>query len=531
MVLQPDGRVDGSGIVVWSDGTRRGFGHGEDRSAGQVRSVRDVDACSGVALAVRRSVFSSLGGFDDRYGPAGYEDIDLCFGVRSLGLRVVVEPASVVRHLAAAPDAVVGLSRFQEVNRLAFVRKWRDDLSGHLAPDLADVWAAANRTRTGTVLVVEPVLPTPDRDAGSRRMWAILEELAALNMSIYYAVGEHIAIQPYRRELERRGVTVLETAAEQLRFLEDAGTQLRAVMLCRPGVAWSYLDDVYRLAPQATLIFDTVDLHGLRMHRQSDVEQDLSLAHHGRLVWIKERAAMQAVDVTLVVSGVEKQIIENLVPDVDVRVLSTIHSPVITAPQLEGRKDIVFVGGYLHPPNVDAARWAVRDIMPVVWQTAPDATLRLLGSYLPTELSELDGHGIDARGWVPDLAPYYESARVVIAPIRFGAGVKGKVGEAIEYGVPVVGTSIALEGMELVHGLDVLCADEPADFADAVVRLLTDDVLWRAMAGHGQAVLAEQFSPQRARDTLRDILNEPRRQRPVSDFAGFSVGSVHVDRS
>lgn len=511
LLLGADGRVQESGGIIWSDGTGWNFGRGDAATDGAVRSIRDVDYCSGAALAVRKTIFDELGGFDDRYAPAYYEDTDLCFGVRAAGYRVVVQPESVVTHLEGAtngPDGSGGLKRFQEVNRLAFVRKWRHVLASHGAHTSAgDVWERSNRQPAGMVLIVEPVVLTADRDSGSRRMSAIVDELGALGLSVYYAVADHFAMEPYRRDLERRGVTVLESAAEQHTFLEEAGDRLRGVVLCRVDTAWPYLDLVYKHAPQATLVFDTVDLHGLRLHRQADVERDEVLAHRSRLVWIKERAVMRAADVTLVVSSAEKELIARVEPDVDVRVLSNIHAPIVTDPHLEGRDGIVFVGGYLHPPNVDAALWAVQAVMPLVWERLPDVTLHLLGSFMPDELSALDGPGVDARGWVADLTPCYRSARVVIAPLRYGAGVKGKVAEAIEHGVPLVGTSIALEGMDLVDGVDVLRAEAAGEFADAVVRLLTDDELWQRMAGHGQAALERQFSSKLARDVLEGVLD------------------------
>lgn len=528
MLLGTDGRVQESGGIIWSDGTGWNFGRGDAATDGAVRARRDVDYCSGAALAVRKVIFDELGGFDDRYAPAYYEDTDLSFGVRAAGYRVVVQPESVVTHLEGASngaDGMGGLKRFQEVNRLAFVRKWREVLATHSEhSSAADVWERSNRRPAGMALIVEPVVLTPDRDSGSRRMSAIVDELGALGLSIYYAVGEHFAIEPYRRALERRGVTVLESAAEQRKFLEEAGDRLRAVFLCRIDTAWRYLDLVYQHAPQATLIFDTVDLHGLRMGRQATVESDERLAHRARLVWIKERAAMRAADVTLVVSADEKDLIARADPDLDVRVLSNIHAPVVTDPRLDGRDGIVFVGGYLHPPNVDAAMWAVREIMPRVWDRLPGVTLHLLGSFMPAELSALDGPGVDARGWVADLAPCYRSSRVVIAPLRYGAGVKGKVAEAIEHGVPLVGTSIALEGMDLADGVDVLQADAAGGFADAVVRLLTDDQLWQEMAGHGQEALQRQFSSKLARDVLEGVLDEPGRRPRSSGFENHNSG-------
>jgi glycosyltransferase involved in cell wall biosynthesis len=243
-------------------------------------------------------------------------------------------------------------------------------------------------------------------------------------------------------------------------------------------------------------------------------------------VWVKEHSAILAADVTLVVSDVERQWLADVVPTADVRVLSNIHAPVDVSPDLGDRRDVMFVGSYLHPPNVDAAWWAATEVLPLVRERVPDAQLHLLGSYLPSELEELDAPGLCAVGWAPDLAPWYRRCRVVVAPLRYGAGVKGKVAEAVEYGVPVVGTSIAFEAMGFVDGLDVLCADTAAGLADHIVALLADDELWRSIAGRGQRVLCERFSAKAARRVLEEVLGDrPRRPRMIEP--ALSVNALH----
>ncbi len=518
LLVGPDGTVQESGGIIFADGSGWNFGRGEPMGFGPTRARRDVDYCSGAALAVRRPLFEDLGGFDSRYSPAYYEDTDLCFAVRDAGYRVVLQPLSVVTHLEGASNGAEGeggLKRFQKVNRVVFANKWRDVLGTHrLHRSSVDVWDGSNRAPAGMILVVEPVVPTPDRDSGSRRMWAILEELLDLGHAVYLAVGEFVAIEPYRTQLEQMGVTVLESRHEQQQFLEQAGAGLKAVILCRPPMAWNYLESVGRYAPQATLVYDTVDLHALRMSRQADVERSAELLDQAQLMWVRERAAIEAADVTFVVSETERTWLADVMPTADVRVVSNIHSPIVDAPVMEGRRDVIFVGGYLHPPNVDAARWAATEIMPLVRSRLPEATLHLLGSYLPEELEALAGPGVDPVGWAPDLAPWYRNARVVLAPLRYGAGVKGKVAEAIEHAVPVVGTSVAFEAMGFEYGVDVLCGDTATEIAEHVVTLLTDDDVWMAMAGRGQATLERKFSSKAARRVLEETLAvEPRRPR------------------
>jgi O-antigen biosynthesis protein len=524
MLVGTDGLVQESGGVIWADGSAQNFGRRSSPDAAECRGMRDVDYCSAAAFAVRKPIFLELGGFDPRFSPAYYEDVDLCFGVRSLGYRVVVQPESVVTHLEGGSHGTelsCGLKRFQRVNRHTFGRKWRDALVGQGLPDDPGApWVARNRRPGGMVLIIDSVVPAPDRDAGSRRMAAIIDQLVDMGMSVHFAPHSHVPSQPYTRNLERKGVTVLVSPAEQDRFVTEAGPRLEAVMLCRPMVAWQYLDEVYQHAPDATLIFDTVDLHALRGHREASLIGDSVLSRQTDLVWARESAAIHAADVTLVVSEFERDLLAEIIPTADVRVLPTIHVPVQTAPTLDGRRrKVIFVGGYRHPPNIDAALWAATRIMPLVWRRVPDAVLQLVGPDLPPELPELAHPGIESAGWVADLAPEYASSRVAIAPLRYGAGVKGKVAEAIEHGVPLVGTRVAVEGMSLVDGVDVMVADEECRFADAIVGLLCDDVLWNSMAGQGQERLIEKFSPKIARTVLQGVLqnsSRPRRRGPLA---------------
>jgi GT2 family glycosyltransferase len=517
LLLGADGAVQESGGIVWQDATGWNYGRGWAADDARVRAVRDVDYCSGASIAVRANVFHQLGGFDTKYAPAYYEDTDLCFAVRQAGFRVVVQPESVVTHaegLTHGQDDTGGLKRFQAVNRHVFLRKWRRVLDGHGSMrEAADLWRARHRTGGGLVLIVDANVPTPDRDAGSRRMSGIIDILLAMGRYVVFAPAERQAIQPYARELERRGVTVLVTEEDQQRFFREAGGLLEAVLLCRPNVAWQYLECVYSYAPEALLIYDTVDLHALRQHRRASFEQSAEQARRADLVWAKESAAMRAADVCLVVSRAEQALLAEIEPTVDVRVLSTIHRPVVTEPDPAGRGGVLFVGGYQHFPNVDAARWAAQEIMPLVRSTSPGATLDLIGSHMPIEVTALDGDGVNAVGWVADLEPVYAGARVAIAPLRFGAGIKGKVAEAIEYGVPVVITSVAAEGLDLTDGADVLIADNADDFAKAIIRLIDDDELWRTLAGAGQQLLEARFSADAARGVLVDLLDGP--GRPV----------------
>lgn len=510
LVLDPDGTVMDAGGIVFADGSAHNYGRRFDAGSSEVQTVRDVDYCTGTSFAIRSQLFSDLGRFDTRYLPAYYEDVDLSFKVRAAGLRTIVQPRSVVTHVEGAThgaDGQGGLKRFQAVNRITFRTKWQSELAENGRPGSpTDIWRGRQRSARGMFLICDPDVPTPDRDAGSRRISAIIEQLQDMGFAVYLAAANSRGLQPYTRDLEQRGVSILITHEQQTRFIAEAGSQLAAVMLCRPHVANRYLSDVFRHAIDSVLIYDTVDLAALRMKRQAVLENDRRLARLADHEWSLERTAIDLADVTLVVSEVEKRLLADVLPGARVEVLSTVHDPVAGPPQIDGRSGMVFVANYQHPPNIDAVHWFVDSILPLVRAEVPDATVRLVGASMTPEIAALRAAGIDIVGWVHDLTPIYRSARVVIAPLRFGAGVKGKVAEAIEFGVPLVGTSVAIEGMDLIPGTTVAVGDDEQDFADAVVSLLTDDDRWHQLAGAGQDVLREKFSSAAARQVLDRIL-------------------------
>jgi O-antigen biosynthesis protein len=144
--------------------------------------------------------------------------------------------------------------------------------------------------------------------------------------------------------------------------------------------------------------------------------------------------------------------------------------------------------------------------MPLVRAQLPGTVLHIVGSHPTPAVEALAGEFVQVHGWVPSVAPLYASARVAVAPLRFGAGVKGKVGESLSLGVPTVGTPLAFEGIRLQPGRDVLVGETAAELAEAIVRALADDALWRRLSSNGRSVVAAQFGPSVAREVLAGVL-------------------------
>jgi glycosyltransferase involved in cell wall biosynthesis len=170
------------------------------------------------------------------------------------------------------------------------------------------------------------------------------------------------------------------------------------------------------------------------------------------------------------------------------------------------RKDIFFVGGYQHPPNIDAAQWFVGSVWPLIRRELPEVEFHLIGSKAPEQVRALAGNGVRFHGFVEDLEPWLDGCRIAVAPLRYGAGIKGKVNISMSRGQPVVATPVAVEGMFAEAGRDVLVAATAAAFAAEVVRLYRDEALWTQVSTFGLENVQKYFSVETARLGLQELL-------------------------
>jgi glycosyltransferase involved in cell wall biosynthesis len=375
--------------------------------------------------------------------------------------------------------------------------------------------AISSPRRARPILVIGARMLTPDLDAGSLRMYHLLAILSDLSCQVTFIASFPSSWPPYTERLEKDSDRLREMGIEVpsgsvVRSVEDylqqSGRSYDAVLLGGEYVAAKHLASVRHYAPQAITLFDTGDLHYVRHYREAKITGNVRALKRALQTKRRELKAAKEADYTLVVSPVEQAILERDCPGVRVHVISSIHEVYGAARPFSGREGMLFVGSFQHTPNLDAVGYFVEEIFPLIKEEIDSARAYIIGGDPPDFIQALDSDDVIVTGYVPDLAPYFDNCLLSVAPLRFGAGVKGKVLTSLSHGVPVVGTSVAVEGLFLSDGENVLVADDPAGFSKAVVALYQDATLWNRLSKNGLDILSQHFSFEVARAALLELL-------------------------
>jgi glycosyltransferase involved in cell wall biosynthesis len=471
-------------------------------------------------------LFEKIGGFDERYKPAYKEIVDLCFSIRRLGYKVMHQPMSIVVHfegVTGGTDINAGIKKYQEINKPKFVEKWSSVLEqDHYPPDSGNIFLArekiAGKKIQKIILIVDDKVPDYDRYAGSLGMYQYTKLFVDLGFKVLFLPVDLRGTEPYTSELQQYGIEVVYGGFDFDSWLRRNGKHIDYAWLSRPGVATRYIEKI-RDNTSAKIMYCGRDLHYLRWQRKYEVDRSDHALRVSQRLKEMELMLFNNADAILTFSTFEAEAISR---ELSGRGNVVIIPPYLydefpfegftadyLAPTFDDRKNIVFLGGFGHGPNVDAVVWFAKECFPRVSARLPDAKLLVIGSDPPKDVTDLQSENIAVTGHVKDLKQYFQKMKLCVAPVRWGAGVKGKIVTSMYYGVPVVTTSLGAEGMELADGQHVLIADAPEDFAARVVELYSNEEVWRRLSKNSLQYVKERYSKKAALEKLLPILDLP----------------------
>jgi GT2 family glycosyltransferase len=515
MILRANLRLQEAGSNIWSDATGAHYGSDDNPSENRYRFRREVDYCSGASLLIRRKLWESIGGFDEELSPAYYEDTDFCFSSRRHGHNVVYQPNSLIVHREGSThgSSSFGRKRKQYENRHFFAEKWHSELTKlSTGLDVSDSQKRYSREISSgdrRIVVVDYFELTPDQDSGSLRMSRIVEEFVSMGFKVHFVSLTGGKSSRWADAACNLGVEVLHGAIELQTTLQALNKKLDFVFISRPEVFASVIDKVLLFAPEIPIIYDMVDAHGLRMHRKSVFTASTHDTEKARYFEAIEKRAARSSDVVVAVSQSDLDHLRKVSNFVTKSlIIPNVHiKPSASQSEFSQREGILFVGGFQHDPNVDAAKFLVNEVMPKVKAIMGEVQVFLVGSKPTREVLELSSRNVTVTGWVDDLRPVYDKARIFVAPLRYGAGVKGKIGESLSFGLPTITTSIGVEGMDVEHGVDLFIAETADEIANRICEIYNNEELLASIAKNGSEKIETLFGKASLRKRLQELVD------------------------
>ncbi len=516
-LIQLDGRLQEAGSIIWQDGSCLAYGRGEDPFAPEYMHVRDVDFCSGAFLLTQREIFQELGGFDEAYKPAYYEDADYCVRLWKQGLRVVFDPDAIVLHheFGSSVSRQDGI-QLQIRNRQTFLAQHSNFLQNQFSFSTNNLLTARSRDDSGRrVLMIDDHVPHRYLGSGFPRANEILSSLLRLNyfVTLYPTVDPNEDWSEIYRDIPREiEIMRLRGTGDLEGFLRERRGFYDSIFVSRPQ-NMKLLESIRKRDPTLlnglSIVYDAEALFALRDLGSRRLRgETISGELIDQEVAKEINLASMASRIISVCPGEKDMFVQHGLNQVSVLGFSIGADP--TPASFNERSGFLFVGAIHdeHSPNTDSVLWFAREILPTLQQQLGSSTsFTVVGLNHSKEVAKLADCGVILAGIQEDLTPFYQHARVFVAPTRFSAGLPMKVCDAAARGVPVVATSLLAGQLRWQDGTHLLVADDTESFTKQCIRLYSDPELWNRIRTNALERIRSECSPEAFDSTLRKILS------------------------
>lgn len=368
------------------------------------------------------------------------------------------------------------------------------------------------------VLIVDTKIPEYDKDSGSRRLTEIIKLLIGNQIGVFLLSD----FKEYRYKLEyvsffkELGVIVYEPSIDNYGDLITKNDFLKMILpkvsyawLHRPEIFKKYYPIIKEHKPSIKMFFDMVDFHYLRFKRESELSGNAEIMKKAKKMLNLELDNCHKADKIIVISEIEKQNLKEYYDNAEKTIaIGNIHQYIenVEFKNFKERKNLLFIGGLDHKPNVDAVQYLYEEIMPLLWKTKPDISIDIIGSNVPEVIEKLNSERFKILGYIEDIAPYFLNSKVFVAPLRYGAGIKGKIGQSLEYGLPLVTTDIGAEGFDFGKNAALLIGNNTQEIVNNIISIYENEILWKQISDDSQKVI-EPFSTLTIESKILSLFN------------------------
>ena len=503
-------KLQEAGGIVWKNGIIWNYGRNENPQDPRFNFVRSVDYCSGSCLLIKKDLFEKVGKFDTQYRPAYCEDTDICLTLQKAGLKILYQPlATMIHHegKTSGIDLTSGIKSYQIQNQKKFRNKWNSFLDSRLNASSDNAFLERNRKDGINILYIDHYIPEYNKDAGSLLVYQVLSILSYLNHKVTFWPDNLARLEPYATSLQQKGIEIVYGNNSFESYIKKHGNNFQICILTRAHIAPKYIDLIRQNAPNCKIIYDTVDLHFVREYREAKLKNDTKKIQQSKLTKTTEFDLFDKSDIVVVKSKEDADILLSEKPTLPLAIIPTFNIPSAKTLPFEKRQDLLFLGGFQHVPNIDSLEYLITNLFPKIRSNIPNVFLNVIGSNPTKHVIDLCSNekNVNFLGYMPEIESYLQNCKLLIAPIRYGSGVKGKITQSMANGLVVVTTPLGSEGIS--NSNDILKISHTDDeFVENVIQMYNNEQEWTKISQNAKIYAEKYFSPETVKNTLEQII-------------------------